>query len=80
MNIISTFTVVALLGLVSSQAVTDAKIETLVESSTLQSDFMYNSNQLAMPWDNETIETNAASCKVYEDFTLFNLNPIRGPY
>jgi hypothetical protein len=33
-----------------------------------------------MPWDNSTLAANAASCLVYEDLTLFNLNPIRGPY
>jgi hypothetical protein len=41
---------------------------------------MYNSNQLEMSWDTATLANNAASCKVYEDLTLFNLNPIRGPY
>jgi hypothetical protein len=33
-----------------------------------------------MSWDNETLATNAESCQVYEDLTLFNINPIRGPY
>ena len=33
-----------------------------------------------MCWDNVTLETNAASCYIYEDFVLFNLNPISGPY
>ena len=56
------FTLAVLLGVVSSQAVTDAKLETLVESSTIQSDFVYNSNQLAMPWDNATLATNDFSC------------------
>jgi len=39
-----TYSVAVLLGLVSSQAVTDAKLETLVATPTLQSDFVYNSN------------------------------------
>jgi hypothetical protein len=33
-----------------------------------------------MSWDNETLATNAESCQVYEDRTLFNLTPIKGPY
>jgi len=33
-----------------------------------------------MSWDNETLGANTASCLVYEDLTLFNLDPIRGPY
>jgi hypothetical protein len=33
-----------------------------------------------MCWDNVTLSTNDASCLVYKDFVLFNLNPIRGPY
>lgn len=33
-----------------------------------------------MSWDTVTLAANAASCQVYEDLTLFNLQPIRGPY
>ena len=33
-----------------------------------------------MSWDNATLDANAASCYIYEDHALFNLNPIRGPY
>jgi hypothetical protein len=56
------FTMAVLLGLLSSQAVTDAKLETPVESTTLQSEFVNNSNQLAMCWDNVTLATNSSSC------------------
>jgi hypothetical protein len=56
------FTLAVLLGLVSSQAVSDTKLENLVVTPTLQSDFVYNSDQLAMPWDTETLNANAASC------------------
>jgi hypothetical protein len=56
------FTMAVLLGLLSSQAVTDAKLETPVESPTLQSEFVNNSNQLAMCWDNVTLATNSSSC------------------
>jgi hypothetical protein len=73
-------TVAVLLGLVSSQAVSDANPDSLVVTPTLQSDFVYNSDQLAMSWDNVTLDDNAESCVVYEDLTLFNLRPIRGPY
>lgn len=52
----------ALLGLVLSQPVTDAGLVTKLEYNTLQSDFIRNSNKLAMPWDNATLATNAASC------------------
>jgi hypothetical protein len=75
-----TFTVAVLLGLVSSQGVPETKPETPVASPSLQSDFVYYSNQLAMSWDTVTLAANAASCQVYEDLTLFNLQPIRGPY
>ena len=33
-----------------------------------------------MTWDDATLALNARSCKVYEDLTLFDLQPIRGPY
>ena len=56
------FTMAVLLGLLSSQVVTDAKLETPVESPTLQSEFVNNSNQLAMCWDNVTLATNSSSC------------------
>jgi hypothetical protein len=75
-----TLTVAVLLGLVSSQGVPETKPETPVETPNLQSDFVYNSKQLVMYWDNATLALNAASCKVYEDLTLFDLQPIRGPY
>ena len=44
-----------LFGLVLSQAVADAKLESLVVTPSLQSDFVYNSDQLAMSWDNITL-------------------------
>ena len=75
-----TFTVAVLLGLVSSQVVPDTKSETPVVTPNLQKDFLSNSNQLVMPWDAVTLAANSASCKVYEDLTLFDLQPIRGPY
>ena len=56
------FTMAVLLSLLPSQAVTDAKLETPVESPTLQSEFVNNSNQLAMCWDNVTLATNSSSC------------------
>jgi hypothetical protein len=70
-------TVAVLLGLVSSA---DAKPDISGATPTLQSDFVYNSNQLAMSWDTATLAVNADSCVVYESLALFNLNPIRGPY
>jgi hypothetical protein len=75
-----TFTVAVLLGLVSSQGVPETKPETLATLPSLQSDFDKNSNLLAMSWDTVTLAANAASCQIYEDLTLFNLQPIRGPY
>jgi len=75
-----TFTMAVLLGLVSSQGVPETKPETPVETPSLQSDFVYKSSDLSMKWDNATLALNAASCKVYEDLTLFDLQPIRGPY
>lgn len=33
-----------------------------------------------MTWDTVTLAANSGSCKVYEDLTLFDLQPIRGPY
>lgn len=33
-----------------------------------------------MSWDAVTLDANADSCFVYQDLTLFNLKPIRGPY
>jgi hypothetical protein len=33
-----------------------------------------------MSWDNEALDTIIARCEVYEDLTLFNLHPVRGPY
>jgi hypothetical protein len=72
--------VAVLLGHVSSQAVSDARPETLVMTPTLQSDFIYKSNQLAMSWDTVTLDDNAKGCVVYESLTLFNLTSIRGPY
>jgi hypothetical protein len=74
------FTVPVLLGLVTSLAIADAKPETQVVLPTLQSDFVYNSDQLAMSWDTATIADNAGSCVVYESLTLFNFTSIRGPY
>jgi hypothetical protein len=60
-----TFTVAVLLGLESSQAITNATSETQVPAPTLQSDFVYNSNQLAMSWDHLSVSANASSCLVY---------------
>ena len=73
-------TVAVLLGLVSSQAVSDFNPDSLVLTPTLQSDFVYDSDQLAMSWDTVTLVDNAETCVVYEDLTLFNLQAIRGPY
>lgn len=50
---------VLLLSILSSKATPYAKPETPAASSTLQSDFVYNSNQLAMPWDTITLAENA---------------------
>jgi hypothetical protein len=80
MNRFITFTMGVLLGLVSSQGETVAKTETQAKSPTLQSDFENQSSKLAMSWDPVSLDANAASCIVYEDLTLFNLQPIRGPY
>ena len=80
MNRFNIFKLAVVLGLATSLAFTYAKLENPVDSSVLQSDFVNNSNQLAMPWDTATLAANGASCKVYLDLTLFNLTPIRGPY
>jgi hypothetical protein len=72
--------VAVLLGIVSSQAVTDAKPETPAATPTIQSEFVYNSNKLAMSWDTKTLADDAKSCIVYESLNLFNLTSIRGPY
>ena len=75
-----TFTMAVLLGLVSSQGVPETKPDTPVAPPpNPQSDFVYKSN-LSLPWDNATLALNAASCKIYEDLTLFDLQPIRGPF
>ena len=73
MNKFIAFPLSVLLGLVQSQAVSYAKRETLVvtrslnnkinhaphsHSSSLQIDFAYNSDQLAMPWDTVTLADN----------------------
>ena len=71
---------VLLLSILSSKATPYAKPETPAASPTLQSDFVYRSNQLAMPWDTITLADHAASCIVYDTLTLFNLSSIRGPY
>ena len=62
MNRFNTFTLAIVLGLATSLAFTYAKLENLVDSTDLQSDFLNNSNQLAMPWDTATLAANAASC------------------
>jgi hypothetical protein len=59
------FTLAVLLGLVLSQAVPDAKPDAPGATPTIQSDFIYNSNQLPMSWDNVTLAANAASCLLY---------------
>lgn len=69
-----TLTVAVLLGLVSSQDVPKTKPET---HPTNQTDFVNRSSDFKMSWDTVTL---AASCQVYEDLTLFNLLPVRGPY
>jgi uncharacterized protein (UPF0216 family) len=33
-----------------------------------------------MSWDVMSLDTIIENCKVYQDLTLFNLHPIRGPY
>lgn len=33
-----------------------------------------------MPWDAVSLAGNAMSCKIYQSLTLFDLQPIRGPY
>jgi hypothetical protein len=71
---------VLLLSIFSSKATPFAKPETLATSASLQSDFVYHSNQLAMPWDTITLADNADSCIVYDRLTLFNLTSLRGPY
>ena len=58
-------TVALFLGHVSSQTVPDANPDTPGAKPILQSDFIYNSNQLSMPWDNVNLAANAASCLVY---------------
>ena len=73
-------TVATLLGLVLSQGEIEANNDTQVNSTALQSDFEYRSSKLAMSWDNEALDTIIARCEVYEDLTLFNLHPVRGPY
>jgi hypothetical protein len=80
MNSFIAIAMAALLGFVSSQATPDAKSETPGARPTLQSDFVYNSNQLAMSWDAVTLAANAKSCVVYESLALFNITSIRGPY
>ena len=80
MNRFIALTVAVLLGIVPSQAFSDAKRETLVGTPSLQTDFVYNSDQLALPWDTVTNIFNAKSCIIYEDLTLFDLTSIRGPY
>jgi hypothetical protein len=55
------FSVAVLLRLESSQAVPDTKEMT----PNLQTDFVYFSNQLAMPWDTLTLDANPDSCKIY---------------
>jgi hypothetical protein len=80
MNRFIALTVAVLLGIVPSQAFSDAKRESLVAEPSLQTDFVYNSHQLALPWDTLTLADNAKSCIIYEDLTLFNLTSIRGPY
>ena len=76
------FITVLLLSILSSKATPYAKPETPAASPTLQSDFVYHSNRLAMPWDTITLADNADSCLVYDTgtLTLFNLTSIRGPY
>ena len=74
------FITVLLLSILSSKATPYAKPETPAASPTLQSDFVYHSNRLAMPWDTITLADNADSCIVYDTLTLFNLTSIRGPY
>lgn len=76
----NTFRVAVLLGLVSSQVDIDPWSETQAKSPTFQSDFEYRSSELAMSWDTVSDNNNAESCIIYEDLTLFNLYPIRGPY
>lgn len=74
------FIVAFLLGVKSSQAYSKIKLDSPTATPGVQSDFVFNSKQLAMPWDKETIIDNYASCLVYVNLTLFNLQPIRGPY
>ena len=73
---------VLLLSILSSKASPFAKPETPAASPSLQSDFVYHSNQLGMPWDTITLADHADSCIVYDTgtLTLFNLTSIRGPY
>ena len=59
MNRFIAFPLSLLLGLVPSQAVSYAKRETLVVTPSLQTDFVYNSDQLAMSWDTVTLADNA---------------------
>ena len=91
-----TFTVAVLLGLASAQTLPPADDKTPpaedpknppadpaspgAETPNLQADFLANSNGLSMKWDTLTLAQNAASCKIYKDLTLFDLQPIRGPY
>jgi hypothetical protein len=70
--------VAVLLGLASAQDNTTTTTNTT--SPSLQGDFDRDSAYLSMPWDAKTMALKAASCKVYTDLTLFDLQPIRGPY
>jgi hypothetical protein len=74
------FIVAVLLGVKSSQAFSKIKLDGPAATPSLQSNFVFNSKQLEMSWDKETIIDNYASCLVYVNLTLFNLQPIRGPY
>jgi Domain of unknown function (DUF4203) len=72
-----TLAVAVLLGLVSGQ---DIKDNTNTNTPTLQSDFVTRSSNLELSWDQASMAINAYSCKIYDSLTLFDLQPIRGPY
>lgn len=74
-----TYAAAVLIGLVSAQA-PPAEPAADNNSPSLQSDFNYKSSLQIMPWDAVSLAANAMSCKIYDSLTLFDLQPIRGPY
>ena len=78
-----TFAAAVLLGLTSAQEIPPPSppaaenktepVPTPTPTPNLQEDFKYKSSNLTMPWDELTLAANAASCKIYEDLTLFDL-------